>query len=318
LIRVANDPYDIRFGSDIHHQSPDIWNDERQSFIRNAVPVPVHSHNDYWRRIPLFEALGSGCISVEADVHLRDDELYVAHTSLTVNKSPATTLREMYLVPLQRMLDDRNANATNGLWKGIYDSAPEQTVVLLVDFKDDGHETLAVLDRQLQELRDREFLSFWNGRGRINRPLTIVATGNAPFASILSLNDTHRDIFFDAPLDRLVSINDNSSTDPPIFAYNISNSYFASTRWHFARLWAWRDPSLPEPETPWEKDFWSSQLEQAKARGLVSRYWDTPNSPPNLVDIVWRVLVERKVGLINMDDLGAVRARAPGWGSIEL
>jgi hypothetical protein len=278
----------------------------------------VHSHNDYWRRIPLFEALGSGCISVEADVHLKDDELYVAHTSLAMHTGHPMTLREMYLDPLQRILDDRNTNVTGGQWKGIYDRAPSQTVVLLVDFKSNGIDTFSVLDRQLQQLRDRGFISFWDGSKRVNRPLTIVATGNAPFESILDMNSTHRDIFFDAPLDRLISINDDYSHSPPVFAYNASNSYLASTRWRLARPYAWRDPSLPEPKTPWEIDFWSSQLDQANARGLVTRYWDTPSSPPNLVEIVWRVLIEDKVGLINMDDLGAVRARARGWGTIEL
>ncbi|RSL93280.1 hypothetical protein CEP52_013353 [Fusarium oligoseptatum] len=71
LTRIPNDPYDRWFGQDISHNSPEIWDDDRQSFLRHVRPVPIHSHNDYDRRLPLFEALGSGCISVEADVHLK-------------------------------------------------------------------------------------------------------------------------------------------------------------------------------------------------------------------------------------------------------
>jgi hypothetical protein len=35
-----------------------------------SVPVGCHSHNDYWRRVPLYSALQAGCIGVEADVWL--------------------------------------------------------------------------------------------------------------------------------------------------------------------------------------------------------------------------------------------------------
>ena len=30
-------------------------------FLRDIIPIPCHSHNDYWRRVPLFSALRAGC-----------------------------------------------------------------------------------------------------------------------------------------------------------------------------------------------------------------------------------------------------------------
>lgn len=315
-VRVPNDPFDIRFDDNVKWNSPEIWKSERQTFIHSAMPVPIHSHNDYWRRIPLFEALGSGCISVEADVHLHGSDLLVGHSSLSLNRD--STLRSMYLEPLQRMLDMQNAHVTDGTWRGIFDKSPRQTVVLLIDHKTAGPETFAELDVQLQPLRDRDYLTYWNGTERVMRPLTIVATGNAPFESVMALNASHRDIFWDAPLHSLFSRYDNFDVEPPVYGYNRSNSYFASTQFKNGRLWAWHDNSNPQPDTPSRRDREASQIEQAKARGLVARYWDTPSNPPNLRDIAWRVLVERKVGILNMDDLGAVRARASGWGQIEL
>jgi hypothetical protein len=315
-IRVANDPFDNRFGKNIDRNSPAIWDKDRQSFIQDAKPVPVHSHNDYLQRIPLFEALGSGCISVEADVFLRNGDLFVGHTSSSLQ--PDSTLRSMYLEPLQRMLDMRNADSTNGTWAGIFDRAPQQTVVLLIDHKTAGAETFTELYDQLQTLRDLDYLTYWNGTERVIRPLTIVASGNAPFESVTTLNATHRDIFWDAKLDQLLYINDNLETEPPIYAYNRSNSYFASTEFKLARLHSWHDPSRPLPDTPRAKEAASSQIEQAKARGLISRYWDTPASPVNLRDIAWRVLIDSQVGILNMDDMGIVRARARGWGKVEL
>jgi hypothetical protein len=280
------------------------------------MPVPVHSHNDYEQRIPLFEALGSGCISVEADIHLRNSDLLIGHSSLGLHKG--TNLRSMYLEPLQRMIEMQNANNTIGTWRGIFNKAPQQTVVLLIDHKSAGPETFEELDKQLQPLRDLDYLTYWNGTERVMRPLTIVASGNAPFKSVTALNPLHRDIFWDAKLERLLSIYDNPGADPPIYGYNRSNSYFASTEFRLAKLYTWHNESLTLPSAPVLKDVESSQLEQAKARGLISRYWNIPASPPNLRDIAWRVLVELQVGILNMDDMGAVRARAIGWGKIEL
>lgn len=59
-----------------------------------------------------------------------------------------------------------------------------------------------------------------------------------------------------------------------------------------------------------------TQIEQAKARGLLARYWDTPSKPPNVRDIAWRVLIDNGIGILNMDDMGLVRGRARGWGAL--
>ena len=314
LTRFDNDLFDNVFHG-LTWDSAEIWGEQRQKVIANAVLVPVHSHNDEWRRIPLFEALASGCISVEADVHLVDGDLLVGHSLHSLRSSH--NLRSMYLQPLERILGSRNA-ASHGddVWRGIFDRKPEQTVVLLVDHKSDGAETLSELDRQLEPLRDLKYLTYWNGATKVVRPLTIVASGNAPFDSILALNGSHRDIFFDAPLERLRSIRDDFSIDPPVYGYNQSNSHYASTPWQNMMLHRWRDQSLPPPSTPFEKDKARSQPEQATARGLVSRYWDTPTNPQNLRETAWRVLVDAKVGVLNMDDMGAVRDRARGWGRV--
>ncbi|KAF4949314.1 hypothetical protein FSARC_13521 [Fusarium sarcochroum] len=314
LKRVPNDPYDLWFGNDINHKSPGIWDDKRQSFLRKALPVPIHSHNDYERRIPLFEALGSGCISVEADIHLRDSKLLVGHSSRGL--SDDKTLQSLYLEPLQRMLKAQNDQVTGGSWRGLFDRVPDQTLILLVDLKTSGPETFTELDVQLQSLRDLDYLTYWNGTARVSRPLTIVASGNAPFDSVLAVNATHRDIFWDAKLERLMAIEDDFEAEPPTYKYNPSNSYYASTKFENARLF--KSENYPESvlKTPHGKDMASTQIEQAKSRGLLTRYWDTPSEPPNLRDIAWRVLVDNKVGVLNIDDLGTVRARAKGWGEL--
>lgn len=99
---------------------------------RDVLPVPVHSHNDYWRRIPLYDALYWGCTSVEADVWLltNDSELYVGHNkgSLTERR----TFRRLYMNPIVELLDAMNTQSKlssgNETWRGVFDKDPQQTL----------------------------------------------------------------------------------------------------------------------------------------------------------------------------------------------
>jgi hypothetical protein len=216
------------------------------------------------------------------------------------------------------MLEAQNANVTDGAWRGIFDLAPQQTLVLLVDHKTSGPETFRELHTQLQPLRDLDYLTYWNGIERVVRALTIVASGNAPFQSVTALDVKHRDIFWDAKLERLPSFHDDDfDVEPVIYKYNRSNSYYASTEFKNAILYPYNQ-SISPPDTPRTKDMAATQIEQAKARGLMTRFWNTPTEPPNLREIVWRVLIEYQVDILHMDDMGTVRARADGWGRIKL
>jgi hypothetical protein len=285
--------------------------------------VSVHSHNDYWQRIPLWEALGSGCVGVEADIHLKNSDLLVGHNSHGLSKE--RTLRSLYFDPLQRLITAQNENTTRkgNDWNGIFNKAPKQTVVLLIDLKTSAEKTFAELNTQLQPLRDLDYLTHWNGTNRVMRPSTIVATGNTLFTSILAMNSSHRDIFFDAKLEQLVCQGDDwTNTKAPIFKYNTSNSYYASTRVSNARVEKYAFPSGSEQEAallegrnPQFADAMDSQLDQAKARGLVTRYWDI-SKQKNKQEGLWRWLMNHDVGVLNMDDMGIVRDRARGWSSV--
>lgn len=314
LNRIANDDFDHLFHA-LTRESLERWDDKYQDFLHDAMPVPVHSHNDYTRRIPLFEALGSGCISVEADVHLVGGDLLVGHSSRGLKT--ASSLRTMYLEPLQRMIDRQNPHrlALDSPRHGIFEQDPQQTVILLIDHKTSGPETFVELHSQLQPLRELDYLTYWNGSEKVMRPLTIVATGKAPFDSVMALSEAHRDIFWDAPLDALPSALDEFAVDPPRFRYNLSNSHYASVQYRNAVAWRPRylDPPLLTPQA---KDLAATQAEQAAARGLLTRYWDAPTSPPNLRDSIWRWQVGARTGVINMDDMGVVRDKGSGWGRV--
>lgn len=299
---------------------------------RDVLPIPCHSHNDYWRRVPLFDALHWGCTGVEADVWHFEDELFVGHNlaSLTRNR----TFRSLYVDPLVKLLDSMNPSTgfaeTTG--HGVFDVDSAQALVLLVDFKTDGHLTFPVVSQQLESLREKGYLSFWDGNKVNSRAVTVVGTGNTPFDMVAS-NTTYRDIFFDAPLADMweklpknlptisdPQVEDNASNTLPSAgskfvskhtksgrksftssdAFNTSTSYYASTS--FARTvgHVWRGHLSPR-----QMNIIRGQIRGAKRRGLKVRYWDTPAWPVSLRNHVWHVLVKEGVDMLNVDDLRA-------------
>jgi len=95
-----------------------------------ARPLPqAHAHNDYEHPNPLLDALEQGFTSVEADVHLVDGELLVAHDADETNLD--RTLRKLYLQPLLERVRAHEGR--------VYPQGP--TITLLVDFRSAGAET---------------------------------------------------------------------------------------------------------------------------------------------------------------------------------
>ena len=259
----------------------------RDDFSRDIVPKDCHSHNDYWRRVPLYNALAAGCVSVEADIWLADNsELLVSHSWRSTTRH--RTLRSLYLDPLSKIFDKRNVTVAseNAKEVGVFDVDPTVSTVLLIDFKGDGHKTWPILLDQLQSLRDKDWLTYYDGAVLHQGPLTIVGTGNTPF-DLVQQSSTNRFVFFDAPL---LSISDEQ--------YNTTNSYYASVEMKKAigSLWLNR---LSAKQT----DKLAEQIHAADVKGLKSRYWDEPRWPISLRDKVWFKLTELDVGMLNVDDL---------------
>ncbi|KAI4728834.1 hypothetical protein E4T49_03266 [Aureobasidium sp. EXF-10728] len=299
------------------------FENRRYSFLHNVLPVPCHSHNDYWRRTPLYAALASGCISVEADVWLFDDDLFVGHSVKSL--APRSTLETMYLDPLYRILEAANSDSTVGKVasdgkQGVFATDPTQTLVLLVDFKTEGPEIYLKLHEQLERLRQAQWLTHWNGTDRVERQITIVVSGHAPFEMIANSNTTYRDIFYDAPLASLEADGDPTTTDLSAstspdhdtdmlrYKYNPSNSWYASSN---ARA-VDRSISSWLAVTPDQISNLAQHIRMAEARGLKSRYWGTPRWPRSLRDQIWQVLLQQGASVLNVDDLRA--ARKGSWG----
>ncbi len=106
-------------------------------FSSNISAQMLHSHNDYEQKQPFFAAYNLGFDSIEADLYLKDGELYVAHD--WKNISPERTLKNLYLEPLLAKIKEN---------KG-FPYPNKKPLQLLLDLKKEGKEILKVLYEQL-------------------------------------------------------------------------------------------------------------------------------------------------------------------------
>lgn len=317
---------------------------------RAARPISCSSQNDYWQPVPLFSAIQAGCTSVEIDVWLFDNELYVGHTTSALTDE--RTLRSLYLDPLATLLAKQNpvtrfAPAGTAL-NGIFDTIPSQSLVLLIDFESIDTLMWPTLNMQLQPLREAGYLTHFNGSDLLQRPITIVVSGNVPF-DLLAASMTYRDIFYDAPLDRMA---DDSAAWPnpnripeeqkpannalvfqgglpglrPDFRldestetlktaaalYNSNNSYYASASFTQSLGYVWGS-RLSQAQLQLIR----SQIRGAHERGLKARYWDLPYWPTGLRNHIWHILIREGADMLSVDDLiGMTRRdwrRVKGW-----
>lgn len=88
------------------------------------MPVILHSHNDYIRTAPFWEAYSQHCSSIEADVFLQDGEILVAHNREDL--SADCTLRNMYIEPIVKLFRSHEGR----MWEN-----SEDRLILLVDLK---------------------------------------------------------------------------------------------------------------------------------------------------------------------------------------
>ncbi|KAI0704963.1 hypothetical protein BC835DRAFT_1410295 [Cytidiella melzeri] len=260
---------------------------------QNIVPKPIHSHNDYWRDVPLLTALSFGVASVEADVSLINGTLFIGHEIQAL--TPNRTFDSVYIQPLLKVLNAQNpkdeftVNLTSH--NGPFDTAGDIPLQLLVDIKTDGAEALPFILQALEPLRSAGFLTTFANGTLTTSAVTVVGTGNSPLDLVKALEP--RDYFFDAPLTQLTDPSLNTTWDPTL-------SPLASTDYEVAVGWSGIN-NISDAQLANITQF----VGDAHARGIAARFWDTPGWPIYARDNVWRVLLENGADWLNADDLEA-------------
>ena len=231
---------------------------------------PAHSHNDYEHTRPLFDALDNYFKSVEADIYLVGDSLFVAHNFDQIK--PGRTLRNLYLEPLKNVISKNNGS--------VYGNGEE--IILLVDIKDDAMKTYQHLDKILSNYADI-LTSFENGVKK-KRSVMVVISGNRPFEFMQS--QPIRYAGYDGRLENL-----DSGISPELMPM-ISDNW----RKHFSWDGTGRIPSD-------QKILLQTYAKKAAEEGYILRFWGTPNRGHEQRIAVWTELMDAGVGLIGADNL---------------
>lgn len=104
-----------------------IWDVSAQQRTRALI----HSHNDYERAEPFYNAFRHKVASIEADIFAKEGRLLVAHTEEDIDMTK--TLEKLYLDPLQEAIEKNGGH--------VYEDA-SRSLILLIDLKSKGDETM--------------------------------------------------------------------------------------------------------------------------------------------------------------------------------
>ena len=263
ILRVAKAFQEATSYDDIH---PPMF--RTQATQKNVLQViPGHAHNDYEHERPLLEALENGYVSVEVDVHLIGNEIFVSHNKPSILDS-SKTLESLYLDPLKAHIS-ANGGAVYSNYQGPF--------YLMIDVKTDAQSTYVKLEEILNEYRHLIASSSANG------PVTIFISGNRAIDQIINSKDPL--MLLDGRPDDLEK--DIPSSIMPVISQNYRNYL------------SWDGYSELNPEE--EKEF-KKLVQQVHAQGKKLRLWASPDN-----ENVWKFLMDNGVDLINSDHLESFR-----------
>ncbi len=240
-------------------------------------PAPLrqaHAHNDYRHPRPLLDALDRGFASVEADIHLVDGALLVAHDR--AEAKPGRTLQSLYLDPLRERAKANGGRVVAG----------DRPFFLLVDVKSAATATYTVLDKVLAGYS--ELLSVTRGGKFTPGAVTVVVSGARDRAAMARQEVRYagedgrpEDLDSDIPAERMPWV---------------SGNWLPVGRW---------GGTGPMPAGLGEK--LREMAGKAHARGRLLRFWATPER-----EAVWAELLAAGVDLIGTDDLDRLKAFLAG------
>lgn len=229
----------------------------------------AHAHNDYEHSRPLLDALDHGFRSVEADIHLVDGALLVAHDRPQVKAD--RTLEALYLAPLrQRVVLNRGSVHPGG-----------GRFYLLIDFKSDGVATWTVLKPLLA--RYAELLTAFTPDRTTPNAVTIVISGNSP-----------REVLAAEPL-RYAAIDGRlPDLDREVSPHLVP---WVSDNW--PRIFQWRGlGTMPADERQKLEQF----VARAHGQNRQVRFWGAPD-----LEAIWREQRAAGVDFINTDRLAELQ-----------
>lgn len=159
-------------------------------------PYLTHSHNDYRQAVPFWHAYSNGAASIEVDLFLQNDTLFVTHDEADVE--PTRTFGRLYLDPINRLAEAEEL----------------RPIQLLIDLKSAAYPSI---DRVVAALEQYPTLTK-------SEHITFVVSGNRPAPE--DYNNYPNFIYFDHQ-----HLLDLADTDLRKVAM-ISQNFRAYSRWN--------------------------------------------------------------------------------------
>lgn len=313
------------------------FNHTIEELNRDVYVKPLHSHNDYWRHQPLFDALSVGCVSVESDIWVfdrnytlnrtstmstginetlifRTGEIYVGHNQEFLR--PINTLFNLYLNPLFQFLQFANPTYTfidqqehergespligdDSVKNSVFYNNAEQPLYFWFDFKTNPNLTYDALKPLLQPFIDKGYLAYYNTTEDkfYPGPLILTITGNLPVEKVI--DEEIRYFFLDGPLQNFTA--DNTNTE---FLEKWSKlSRVASGSLHSLLGDDLYPSTTKNTFTDEQKDKLKGIFDKAHEYGLKTRIWGDIIWPWNLLNSHLQDFYQLGSDLLNVDDL---------------
>lgn len=234
--------------------------------IGKSVHYNAFSHNDYWRKNPLHDALAFRFNSVEADLWLINGKVYVGHEKPI--PSPEVTFERMYLEPLKERIEQNEGRVyLNSL----------SPFLLMLDFKSDGEELYEVLKKEMKPY-EKYFCRLENGF-YIPGAILFFISGNRPLITLPA--ESNRIAFLDGTF---ADINKNIS---PYLMPVISDNYQKYFTWNgYGEM----------PQDQYRK--MKEMVERVHAENKMFRWWGAPET-----ERTKRLFKKMQIDLIGTDDL---------------
>lgn len=220
---------------------------QAQNYLNYSV-ANAHSHNDYMQAVPFWEAYYAHFGSIEADVFLVKNQLWVAHTEKDL--SPDRTLEKLYLDNISKQIKLNKGN--------IYPDG-QKKLQLLIDIKQDYEASLAALVSILKKYPEITG----------NPEIKMVITGNRPKPE--SFKNYPEYLYFDGDLNQAYT----SDQLKRVGMFSAS----------FTDLVKWSGKGIPRDE---EKERITKAVEKAHASQKPVRFYGAPdftNAWVNLIDM---------------------------------
>lgn len=245
-------------------------------------PIPGHAHNDYEHDEPLKEAIRRGYMSIEIDVHLIRDTLWVTHDRPESTQG-LPTIQELYLDPLLAHVRQHKGHVYP---PGAHDSADSTRsnsspqLYLMVDAKTEAIATYEALKTALIPYEEMIRI-VRDGAEETHKPIKVFLSGNRPIE--LMLSETVLPIAIDG------RPSDLSQQIPPSVMPVVSQ--------HYTQFFNWSGRGEVDRV---ELERFRDHVAEAHRQGKKVRLWATPDN-----ETLWSFLLDEGADLINTDRLEA-------------